>query len=433
MKTSFSAKELLARVKTHFELGRLRVHLELEIAKKTEQLTQLNTALKEFIDMICHEIRNPLHGITCSLPILAEKIDAINKRDKEYVDFSGDIAEMKEYLSNLKECAIHQTRVMDEVVLLARMYSNKFYLTASESNLDILVDKILKSLEEKLRLKRVTVQRWPVALFKVVQVDLQCLKQILTSLIMLVIDNVELGSVINISQSLVNIDNSALRLTVRITSPNLKVDQSEFKRLISLQPKSFVSRSVGRHYSNTGFSLAISDRLVQLMSDSTCSGINVVAEKESEQGFSFTIDCKQLAELPTPTNGKAKLIQTATRRVLLAEDNHVNQAVCKALLSKLAYECIVANDGKEALEKYQPGMYDFILMDIAMPEIDGLEVTRRIREIEAENNATPVYIIGVSAFAQQEYIQTAYAAGMNEFICKPATLSKISAIINKRT
>jgi signal transduction histidine kinase len=468
VKTSFSEKELLARVKNHLELGRLRARLEKEVEMKTLELRQLNAALYEFIDMICHEIRNPLHGITGSWELLSERIfslekflhaiklfnneknsaddnnnkdddDDSNSVEKKSTDGFGD---MVQYMNNIRECTTYQTRVMDEVVLLAKLYSNKFELSESQCHLIEELSRATKNLNDKARSKDVTIKSSSEPNFKM-QLDTRCFNQIITTLLIHVIDIVKVGSTINIAHSINHTEEiNMVRLTVCITSTNMDVNWKEFERLISLDQHSFSNRSFGSQYNNTGFSLAICNKLVTIMGGKS---INVITGSQKEQnsdysnntvvgGFEFDIYCRVSTEKEKvlDNNQLPSQPKSLTHRALIVEDNHINQVLCRCLLKKQGYECDIANNGREALETYHPGKYDFIIMDVAMPELNGIEVTRRIRENESQNRVIhPVIIIGLSAYAQPEKILEAIGAGMNDYICKPATFDKLDAVVKK--
>lgn len=120
----------------------------------------------------------------------------------------------------------------------------------------------------------------------------------------------------------------------------------------------------------------------------------------------------------------------APLKVLVAEDNVVNQMVVNAMLDKLGCETTLAVNGKTALEQYKAGAFDMILMDISMPEMDGGEATRRIRDIEAKSGAhTP--IIGVTAHAMREDRQRCIDAGMDDYLPKPVKQDALEAVIAK--
>ena len=107
------------------------------------------------------------------------------------------------------------------------------------------------------------------------------------------------------------------------------------------------------------------------------------------------------------------------KRVLLAEDNPVNQRVLLAFVRKLGFQVTLADDGQEAVRIFEAEGADLILMDCNMPDMDGLEATRRIREMEAARGLTPTPIIAVTAHASGSSAEQCRAAGMNDHIPKP--------------
>jgi signal transduction histidine kinase len=442
VKTSFSERELLARVRNHLELGRLRAHLEKEVEKKTNELRKLNEALYEFIDMICHEIRNPLHGITGNWELLSERLSShgnvlqsIIKKDpaEEDIAIVNNITEMKDYLTNIEECTDYQTQVVDEAMFLSKMYSNKFELSPSDCNMKKMLEEVVQRFTAKLENLRIHID---MQLDNIgdIRVDARCLTHILATLLIHTMDNVSEGSTITI-KLFMSTNDLLGRLTTQITSESLRQDPQGFSNLIAMQQHSFANRSVGSHYSNTGFSLAISNNLVKIMGGEAIVIIPRAGTVGS--GFEFSINCDVLPTPRRPSSDMSTqqpLERALTFKALVAEDNYINQVLCRCLLKKKGYECIIASNGREAVEKYEPGLYDFILMDIAMPEMDGIQVTRRIRELEAAKNVVhPVRIIGLSAYAQPEKVLEAIKVGMNDFVSKPATLDKIGDILKKWT
>jgi two-component system sensor histidine kinase/response regulator len=119
------------------------------------------------------------------------------------------------------------------------------------------------------------------------------------------------------------------------------------------------------------------------------------------------------------------------KRVLLAEDNPVNQRVMLAFIKKLGYTVSLANDGNEALQKFESEGADIILMDCNMPDLDGLEATRRIRRMEEERGLTPTPIVAVTAHASGSSAAQCRAAGMNDHIAKPIMFEGLRTVMAK--
>jgi len=118
-------------------------------------------------------------------------------------------------------------------------------------------------------------------------------------------------------------------------------------------------------------------------------------------------------------------------KVLLVEDNLINQRVALVTIKKLGHEVVLAENGKEAIELFQPGKFDLILMDILMPEMNGLEATKMIREMESQGKADPVHICAITANINKEDEDACYEAGMNSYITKPFRLEELNAVLSK--
>jgi CheY-like chemotaxis protein len=118
-------------------------------------------------------------------------------------------------------------------------------------------------------------------------------------------------------------------------------------------------------------------------------------------------------------------------RILLAEDNPVNQKVAKRVLSHLGYEVDIVNNGLEAINAIANVAYDLILMDIQMPEMDGLETTRYIRKQESESQVSPIAIVAMTANATDDDQNLCRDAGMNDYISKPIQIDKLKNLLQR--
>jgi PAS domain S-box-containing protein len=191
-----------------------------------------------------------------------------------------------------------------------------------------------------------------------------------------------------------------------------------------LVQKSIVVLTASRHQSFTSMELATSNIVVALQQPYTMSRLRsrmkeALSQVKREQAESF-----DGAEFAMDDHKK-------TLRILLAEDNQINQKVALVILEKIGYGADLAVNGKIALEKYMENEYDLVLMDIQMPEMDGFEATREIRRFERENpGREPVFICAITANRSQEDEERCFKAGMNSFISKPFRLEELTKVLN---
>ena len=261
-----------------------------------------------------------------------------------------------------------------------------------------------------------------------------------------------LGDPIRLKQILVNLLGNAVKFTekgeisVRVSSkPSSRLKNGEHEIIFAVrdtgigiskdrmsrlfQSFSQVDASTTRKYGGTGLGLVISKNLAELM------GGRIWAESEPAKGstFYFTILAKA-SSVSLPAKGKEMARKEAFReghkldrplKILLAEDNIVNQKVAMKMLERLGYQADIAANGEEVLKALKDRPYDIVLMDVQMPEMDGLEATRRIR---SASGCQP-YIIAMTAHAMKGDREVCLEAGMNDYVSKPVRMEELQAAI----
>ncbi|WP_445003256.1 PAS domain S-box protein [Halomonas mongoliensis] len=210
------------------------------------------------------------------------------------------------------------------------------------------------------------------------------------------------------------------RLTFRITDSGIGISAAQQKRLFD--PFTQADNSTSRRFGGTGLGLAISRRLVELMDGELA--VNSAPGRGSCFSFSLTLPISVESGDPTSPSTPLDTRRLMGKRVLLAEDNPVNQALTRRLLEDLGLEVIMADNGREALEQLQSTRVDLVLMDLQMPELDGFEAARRIRQA---NTALPIVALSAAVLAEER--QDALAAGMNEHLAKPIAAETLAATL----
>jgi CheY-like chemotaxis protein len=239
------------------------------------------------------------------------------------------------------------------------------------------------------------------------------LKQVLINLINNAIKFTQKGFVrVNVSMMRTNGQEDTIRFEVQDSGIGISLENQKklFKSFSQADP------STTRNFGGSGLGLAISKRLVQMMKGE----IGVTSEEGNGSVFWFTVTLEQAATNPLVKKEIQGEHETKPLKILLAEDNVINQKVSTINISKLGHQVQVAGNGLEAVKMFSNGAFDLILMDVHMPTMDGHEATTEIRRIEKQRNEShPVPIIAMTATIYEEDIRNFYRWGMNDYLGKP--------------
>jgi signal transduction histidine kinase/CheY-like chemotaxis protein len=363
---------------------------------------QASAAKGEFLANMSHEIRTPLNGVIGLADALSRTELAPSQRDMLRMILASGKA-LTGLLSDALDMAraeSGQLRLSVEPIDLRRTVGEAAYLfegLAREKGLQFEVDFDLDA---------------PGA-----AADSLRVKQVVSNLISNAVKFTDRGRVsILTTFRRAGEDHGVLQVTVRDSGPGF--DESVKARLF--QRFEQADASVTRRFGGSGLGLSIAYRLARMM------GGALTADGQPDQGAVFTFTAPfAMAEVPaepSPVEAEHTPAGEDDRRlcVLLAEDNHINQKVIKAMIGELVDLTVVA-DGEAAVEAFHRQSFDVILMDTHMPVLDGLSATRRIREAERHGKLQPTPIVSLTADAMPQHVEAAKAAGADLHVSKPIT------------
>lgn len=394
-----------------------------------KEALKLSSAKSKFLANMSHEIRTPMNGILGFLSLI--ETDSYSSKD-----------ELKTYIQNAKLSAESLLETINAVLDLSKIEAGKLDLEKLNFNLRKIIDQAISIISPKAKEKSLIISAETPNNDTLNFIgDPTKIRQIFLNLLSNAVKFTEEGQ-IRIAVAVEPLDDDRVKIHNSIIDSGIGIPADKMNELF--KPFSQLDGTEGKNFGGTGLGLVICKEFTNLMGGDI--QVKSIEGKGSEFAFTILLKKQQVTEeqlqqirekdkvaesilLPISDDDLKKFYEKRKEyKILLAEDNLINQKVAMRMLNAAGYQVDAVLNGDQAIRVVSQKNYDLILMDVQMPEVDGFTATKKIREMDPPKNAVP--IIAITAHALIGDREKCLEAGMNEYISKPVVANEIVQMID---
>ncbi len=418
--TLFSATAIAVLISLAISQFRQRGRLIGQLARAKTAAESASNYKSQFLANMSHEIRTPMNAI-------------IGMTQLALRECSED--ERQEYLGTIRDSAASLLSILNDVLDFSKVEAGRLELVERAFRVDTCIREVIRTLAGRAGEKGLALTaRIDPALTAVFLGDTLRVRQILLNFAGNALKFTASGSVTIEARAEQTFADSSVSIHFAVRDTGIGIAPE--KQCLVFAPFEQVDSSITRRFGGTGLGLAIASSLVKLMHgriwvESPWENPET-GESSSGSTFHFTIKLPRVDGRPAETAPAVEVADAPRRslRVLLAEDNAVNQRLMMRLLEKEGHEVMLAGNGEQAVEAFGKQRPDVILMDVQMPEMDGLEAAEAIRKLES-SSGTHVPIVALTAHALKGDSDRCFAAGMDDYVTKPIETESLLRLIAK--